>query len=97
MMRGLIDANLGGGFVKKRVGLAGRGKSGSARTLVATNKGSRCFFVFGFDKNERANIDDDELEGLQEIARELLNRSVAQLNVAVSDGALREICHDQED
>ena len=97
MMQGLIDANLGGGIVKKRVGLAGRGKSGGARTLVATNKGSRWFFVFGFEKNERANIDDDELEGLQEIARELLNRSVAQLNVAVSDGALQEICHDQED
>ena len=97
MMRGLIDANLGGGIVKKRVGLAGRGKSGGARTLVATNKGSRWFFVFGFEKNERANIGDDELEGLQEIARELLNRSVAQLNVAVSDGALQEICHDQED
>ena len=97
MMQGLIDANLGGGIVKKRVGLAGRGKSGGARSLVATNKGSRWFFVFGFEKNERANIGDDELEGLQEIARELLNRSVAQLNVAVSDGALQEICHDQED
>ena len=65
--------------------------------MVATNKGSRWFFVFGFEKNERANIGDDELEGLQEIAKELLNRSVAQLNVAVSDGALQEICHDQED
>ena len=97
VMQGLIDANLGGGIVKKRVGLAGRGKSGGARTLVATNKGSRWFFVFGFEKNERANIGDDELEGLQEIAKELLNRSVAQLNVAVSDGALQEICHDQED
>lgn len=97
MMQGLIDANLGGGIVKKRVGLSGRGKSGGARTLVATNKGSRWFFVFGFEKNERANIGDDELEGLQEIAKELLNRSVAQLNVAVSDGALQEICHDQED
>ena len=30
MMQGLIDANLGGGIVKKRVGLASRGKSGGA-------------------------------------------------------------------
>lgn len=52
--RGLIDADLGGGVVKKRVGLAGRGKRGGARTLVATNKGARWFFVFGFDK-KRAN------------------------------------------
>jgi hypothetical protein len=29
MERGLIDANLGGGIMKKRVGLPGRGKRGS--------------------------------------------------------------------
>ena len=72
MVRGLIDADLGGGLVKKRLGLAGRGKRGRVRTLVATNKGNRWFFVFGFEKNERANIQDDELEALQEIAAELL-------------------------
>ena len=41
MERGLIDADLGGGVLKKRVALPGRGKSGSARTLVATNRGDR--------------------------------------------------------
>lgn len=56
MAAGLIDADLGGGVLKKRVALPGRGKSGSARTLVATNKGVRWFFVFGFEKNERASI-----------------------------------------
>ena len=68
MTRGLIDADLGGGLVKKRVGLPGRGKRGGARTLVATNKDNRWFFVFGFEKNERANISDDELEALQDLA-----------------------------
>jgi hypothetical protein len=48
MAAGLIDADLGGGVLKKRVGLAGRGKRGGVRTLVATNKGNRWFFVFGF-------------------------------------------------
>jgi hypothetical protein len=41
MDAGLIDADLGGGVVKKRVALPGRGKSGSTRTLVATNKDDR--------------------------------------------------------
>jgi hypothetical protein len=50
MVAGLIDADLGGGVVKKRIGLAGRGKRGGVRTLVATNKGNRWFFVFGFEK-----------------------------------------------
>ena len=52
MIGGLVDADLGGGVVKKRVALPGRGKSGGSRTLVATNKGDRWFFIFGFEKNE---------------------------------------------
>ncbi len=40
---GLLDANLGGGIVKKRIALPGRGKCGSTRTLLATNLRSRWF------------------------------------------------------
>ena len=96
MAQGLIDADLGGSIVKKRVGLAGRGKRGGARTLVATNKGNRWFFVFGFEKNERANISDKELETLQEIAADLLARTAQQLNKASEDDSLQEICHDDQ-
>jgi len=53
MEQGLIDANLGGGIIKNRVALPGRGKRGSTRTLVATNNANRWFFLFGFEKNER--------------------------------------------
>jgi hypothetical protein len=94
MSAGLIDADLGGGIVKKRVAMGGRGKSSGARTLVATNRGSRWFFVFGFEKNERANIANDELEALQILAKDLLARISEQLDQAVIDGALLEICHD---
>ena len=93
MAQGLIDADLGGGVVKKRVGLAGRGKSGGARTLVATNKGARWFFVFGFEKSDRANIAPDELEALLNIAHELLALTGSQLDLAVSERVLEEICH----
>lgn len=96
MEQGLIDADLGGGVVKKRVGLAGRGKRGGARTLVATNKATRWFFVFGFEKNDRTNISDEELEGLKDIAEQLLARTEKQLNEAVHDETLTEICNDQK-
>lgn len=96
MAQGLIDADLGGGVVKKRVGLAGRGKRGGARTLVATNKGNRWFFVYGFEKNDRANIADDELGALQDIAEQLLARTGRQLGEAVEEGSLQEICHDHK-
>lgn len=73
MKSGLIDADLGGGLVKKRIGRPGQGKSGGYRTLVATNMGSRWVFVFGFPKNERSNIDKDETEALKKLAAHLLS------------------------
>lgn len=96
MSQGLIDADLGGDVVKKRVGLAGRGKRGGARTLIATNKGSRWFFVYGFEKNDRANITADELGALQDIAHDLLSITGLELDKAVAENALQEICHDNK-
>lgn len=78
--------------MKKRVGLAGRGKRAGARTLVATNKGHRWFFLFGFEKNDRPNISAEEKEALQAVAQDLLARTAEQLNAQVDDGTLQEIC-----
>jgi len=96
MLLGLIDADLGGGVIKKRIGLPGRGKSGGARTLIATNKGSKWFFVFGFEKNDRTNISENELEALQDLAQELLAATAKQLEEAIQTGALLEICNDNQ-
>lgn len=93
MAAGLIDADLGGDVVKKRVALPGQGKRGGARTLVATRKGSRWFFVFGFEKSERANVTPTELDALQTLAGSLLSLTPVQLDKAVEDGTLQEICH----
>ena len=61
MEQGLVDADLGGNIYKKRVALPGRGKSGSTRTLIATNRQNRWFFMFGFEKNDKENITQAEL------------------------------------
>lgn len=58
--KGLHDGNLGAGLYKKRVAMMGRGKRGSYRTLLEFKQGERSFFVYGFAKNVRANIDDKE-------------------------------------
>lgn len=94
MMGGLIDADLGGGVLKKRVALPGAGKSGGTRTLVATNKDDRWFFVFGFEKNVRANVTAKELEALQTLAADLLKLSTPDLNRQVERQTLVEICHE---
>lgn len=97
MRQGLVDADLGGGVVKKRVALPGRGKSGGARTLVATNRADRWFFIFGFAKNERANVSDEELEALQTLAADLLKLAAKELDTLIGTGALQEICHGSKD
>lgn len=57
IVNGLYEADLGGNLVKKRIARPGRGKSGGFRTLLATNHGNQCFFLYGFAKSERSNID----------------------------------------
>lgn len=94
MAQGLIEADMGGSVVKKRIALPGRGKCGSARTLIATNKGNRWFFLFGFEKNERANVNTKELEALQSIATDLLKHTTAELDALVASNYLQEICND---
>src|SRR3990172_1336773 len=78
MEAGLVDADLGGGLLKKRIARPGQGKSGGFRTLVATNKGDRWIFVFGFPKNERGNIDKDEIEALKRLAAYLLSLTLPE-------------------
>ncbi len=76
--------------------MAGRGKRGGARTVLATNKNDRWFFVFGFQKNVRSNIGSDEKEALQLIADDLLSMSIIALESACQNAELQEICHENE-
>jgi hypothetical protein len=91
MSRGLIDASLGGHLVKKRVARTGFGKRGGYRTIVAKKVDQHWFFLFGFEKSERSNIDQVELRVLQEIGETLLAFTEAELNDALQSGELLEI------
>jgi hypothetical protein len=92
MEQDLIDADLGGNLYKKRVGLANRGKRGGARTLLATNLGNRWFFMFGFEKNDKANITNEEKEVALGLAKELLQMPEAIINARIELKKLEEIC-----
>ena len=94
MELGLIDAELGGHVVKKRVALAGRGKSGGVRTILAYKVGNKAFFVYGFAKSAHANISADELKALKHLAKELLAYSDKALTKAIKHGALIEVEND---
>jgi hypothetical protein len=98
MAVGLYDADLGGGLFKKRIAKPGKGKSGGFRTLIATNNEDRWFFIFGFSKNERSNIDKDEEEALKMLSKQLLAYTPEELEQAKNSNALIEvICNASEE
>lgn len=94
MENGLIDTKLGGHVVKKRVALPGRGKRGGSRTLVVYQQADKAFFVYGFAKNERANISDKELKALKLLATQLLGYTNPALVKAIKAGELIEVIND---
>jgi len=91
MKAGLYDADLGGGLLKKRIARPGEGKRGGFRTLVATNKGTRWVFLFGFAKNVRSNIDKNEEEALKRLANDVLSFTAQTLTHAQRAGELIEV------
>lgn len=96
MQQGLINADLGSGVVKKRIAREGSGKRSGYRTLIATNRGSKWFFVYGFSKNERENLDTKELGVLKELADYLLYLSQEELINSIRNKAITEIkCHEK--
>ena len=95
MVNGLIDADLGGHVMKKRVALQGQGKSGGARTLLAFKVGDKAFFMYGFAKNQQDNISAKELKALKAMAKQVLGYTPAQLKVVLNAGEFIEVRHDE--
>jgi hypothetical protein len=94
--RGIVDADLGGGIIKQRVARAGQGRSGGYRFLIAFRSESRAVFLYGFAKNERDNIEDDELATLREIASAWLEADDERLEHAIEQGILQEVSYDNK-
>jgi hypothetical protein len=94
MEQGLIDANLGGHVVKKRIGTGGRGKSGGVRTILAFQVKDKAFFLYGFAKNQRDNIDDKELRALKKMAAHLLAYDRKALDKAIKTQELIEVTYE---
>jgi len=91
IIRGLVDANLGGHVYKKRIAVRGRGKRSGVRTIVLYKRDDRAFFLYGFAKNQRTNINSKELKAIKRLAKELLGYSELGLNKAVLSGELIEV------
>lgn len=68
----LGTSNLGYGLYKVRTPKIGKGKSGSFRTILVFKESEIVIFVYGFSKNEKNNLDKDELKYFKKLAKDLL-------------------------
>jgi len=94
MEKGLIDAELGKFLYKKRISLQNKGKRGGARTIIAYKNKDKAYFLYGFAKNEKENIDSETKETLRRYAEIFMNFNVSQLNKAIFNGEIIEVNHE---
>ena len=84
---GLYEAGLGNHLFKKRIALAGRGKSGGARTIFFYQKGKKLIFCFGFNKNQQDNLSSLEFK--------LLNKLSDTFQNITEEAVLKSIKHNE--
>ncbi|GBU29596.1 hypothetical protein R84B8_03169 [Treponema sp. R8-4-B8] len=85
------DANLGGDVYKVRVARQGEGKSGGHRVIVYFRNEFRTFFVYGFSKSDRDNINNKELKAFKAGAKKQLSITDEQIRDLLKDGTFIEI------
>ncbi len=95
---GRFEADLGRGIVKKRVAYPGRGKSGGARLLVARSSSLCVVFLVGRDKSDPgADFSVAQVESAMELATAFARLDRRQFELAISNGAVKEIfCEEEE-
>ncbi|HEY1397855.1 MAG TPA: type II toxin-antitoxin system RelE/ParE family toxin [Roseateles sp.] len=96
MERGLIDANLGSGLFKKRIGRSGAGKRDGYRVIVAHRQDAPWFFLEGYAKNVVANIEAWRLDSCKQTNALLKEMGADQLANAVESGFLKEVICDAQ-
>ncbi|MDF1684411.1 MAG: type II toxin-antitoxin system RelE/ParE family toxin [Legionellaceae bacterium] len=88
------EANYGGGVIKKRIANKGRGKRGSARSIVAFKSGKTCFFIYGFEKSAKSNIATNEEKAMKILAKSLFAYSDESIKRLINEGSLIEVSNE---
>lgn len=89
VMLGQAD-DLGGGVFKKRL------NRNMHRSIILAKGGKHWMYAYLFAKQDRVNIDDDELVGFRRLVKSYETLSDPQIARLLRDGDFEEICHDNE-
>lgn len=95
ILAGQYEADLGAGLCKKRIAVSGRGKRGATRTLVANSSSHGVFFMAGRSKSDPGtDFSDASVAQALLLAKDLQASTILQIEDAMQDGYVEEICHD---
>lgn len=93
---GKIDADYGGGVIKQRIARPNEGKSGGYRSIILFRRKTRSFFVYGFSKKDRENIDEAEVKEFKELAGKVLQLGDKDIAKLIKNGTFTEVnCNDE--
>jgi len=85
VMAGQAD-DLGGGVFKKRL------SNNQYRSIILARGGNYWVYLYLFAKQDRPNLDEDELRAFRFVAREYGAMTCEQVDAQVVDGHWIEIC-----
>jgi hypothetical protein len=88
---GLVDADLGSGLIKQRIARPGEGKSKGFRSLLIFKQGDKAFFVYGFPKSSRSNINSSEEKQFKLAATSILALTNEQIEQLKENHQLEEV------
>jgi hypothetical protein len=94
--RGSVDADYGSGVIKQRMARPHQGKSGGYRSIIYYRQGDKAFFVYGWSKSERANIDEDEEKEFKRQAKITLALNDEQILQLLENETWQEVSYHEE-
>jgi hypothetical protein len=94
--QGSIDADYGAGVIKQRIARPNQGKSGGYRSIIYYRQEDKAFFVYGWSKSERANIDEDEEKEFKRQAKITLGLNDEQIVKLLENGTWQEVAYHEE-
>ncbi|MCH9643263.1 MAG: type II toxin-antitoxin system RelE/ParE family toxin [Gammaproteobacteria bacterium] len=88
---GLYEGDLGSACYKKRIGIMGRGKRGGVRVIIAYEFDNKSFFIYGYAKNVRTNINEKEKIQFRKLSKTFLSLGETKINKLLKLGELIEV------
>ena len=79
--------NLGSGLYKVRIKRKHQGKSGGYRTILIFKKDELILYVYGFAKNEKDNLDKDELKLFKKLSKDIMRMSKEEILNQIKSGS----------